>query len=68
MRVRSAESLPFPVILASFITSFQWFLYGCLIDDLFVQTPNLLGCVLSAFQLTLFIVFPSKKSSRELLI
>ncbi|XP_031787499.1 recombination activating gene 1 activating protein 1 isoform X1 [Nasonia vitripennis] len=69
IRVKSAESLPFPVIMASFITSCQWFLYGCLIDDLFIQTPNLLGCVLSAFQLALFIVFPNRKANdQELLI
>jgi len=68
LRVKSADSLPFPMIVASFITSCQWFLYGCLIDDYFIQTPNLLGCILSGFQLMLFIIFPNQKSGKEQLI
>ncbi|KAL7288802.1 sugar transporter SWEET1 [Trichogramma pretiosum] len=68
IKVRSAESLPFPIILATFITSCQWFLYGCIIDDFFIQTPNFLGCILSGFQLALFVAFPKKRSDEELLI
>ncbi|XP_058797305.1 sugar transporter SWEET1-like isoform X2 [Phymastichus coffea] len=68
IRVKSTESLPFPVIMSSFVTSCQWFLYGYLINDLFIQTPNLLGCILSAFQLVLFIVFPNTKSNDEQLL
>ncbi|XP_023245484.1 sugar transporter SWEET1-like [Copidosoma floridanum] len=68
LRVRSADSLPFPVIVASFITSCQWFFYGCLINDYFIQAPNFLGCILSGFQLILFIVFPTKRSDKEQLI
>ena len=66
--MKSADSLPFPVILATFITSSQWALYGHLIDDFYIQVPNFLGSVLSAFQLALFIIYPSKKTNEEFLI
>lgn len=69
MRVKSADSLPYPVILSSFIVSCQWFLYGYLLEDYFLQIPNFLGCVLSAFQLSLFFVYPNmSKNDQELLI
>lgn len=58
---KSAESLPFPVIVSTFVVSLQWFVYGELLHDSFIIAPNLLGCILSAFQLSLFIVYPTKK-------
>ncbi|EFN82880.1 RAG1-activating protein 1-like protein [Harpegnathos saltator] len=62
IKVRSTESLPFPVIMASMIVSCQWFAYGCLINDHFIQVPNFMGCVLSGFQLSLFLIYPNKQS------
>jgi len=63
MKVKSAESLPFPIILMTFIVSTQWFLYGILLHDRFIQVPNLLGCALSAFQLSLFCMYPKSPQS-----
>ncbi|KAF2903269.1 hypothetical protein ILUMI_02918 [Ignelater luminosus] len=60
IQVKSAESLPFPIILMTFIVSMQWFIYGILLSDRFIQIPNFLGCVLSAFQLSLFCIYPRK--------
>lgn len=37
IKVKSSESLPFPIILSTFIVSLQWFLYGIIINDKFVQ-------------------------------
>lgn len=37
IKVKSSESLPFPIILSTFIVSIQWFLYGLIIHDKFVQ-------------------------------
>ncbi|KAL1376874.1 hypothetical protein pipiens_016630, partial [Culex pipiens pipiens] len=34
----------------------HWFIYGLLIEDKFIQVPNLLGCLLSAIQLMLYTV------------
>lgn len=59
IKVKSAESLPFPIIFMAFIVSTQWFVYGILLYDKFIQIPNFLGCVLSAFQLSLFCIYPT---------
>ena len=68
IRVKSTESLPFPIIMASLIVSSQWFAYGCLINDPFIQIPNFLGCVLSAFQLCFFLVYRSDQAMEAHLI
>lgn len=68
LRIKSTESLPFPVIVASLIVSCQWFVYGCLIDDQFIQIPNFMGCILSAFQLSLFLIYPTKHVDQAHLI
>ncbi|XP_012539437.1 sugar transporter SWEET1 [Monomorium pharaonis] len=64
IRMKSTESLPFPIIMASMIVSCQWFAYGCLISDQFIQIPNFIGCVLSAFQFSLFLIYPSKRADQ----
>ncbi|XP_011686458.1 PREDICTED: sugar transporter SWEET1 [Wasmannia auropunctata] len=68
IRVKSTESLPFPVIMSSMIVSCQWFAYGCLLSDQFIQIPNFMGCVLSAFQLSLFFIYPSKRTDQTYFI
>ncbi|KAB0794543.1 hypothetical protein PPYR_11382 [Photinus pyralis] len=62
IRVKSADSLPFPIILMTFIVTIQWFFYGALLHDYFIQIPNILGCLLSGFQLFLFWIY-SKSSA-----
>lgn len=61
MRQKSTDCLPFPLILATFIVSLQWLLYGHIINDRFVQVPNMIGSLLSGFQLSLFVYFSSSK-------
>ncbi|XP_066594834.1 sugar transporter SWEET1 isoform X1 [Prorops nasuta] len=68
IKVRSAETLPFPIIVASLVVSCQWFAYGCLINDLFIQIPNFMGCILSAFQLSLFLIYPTKQSNQSYML
>lgn len=68
MKVKSTESLPFPIIMASLVVSSQWFVYGCLINDSFIQIPNFLGCVLSAFQLCFFLIYRSDQINESHLI
>lgn len=60
IKVKNTESLPFPLISASFLVSLQWVIYGLIIDDAFIQIPNFLGCILSGLQLSLFICYPPK--------
>jgi len=59
---KSTESLPFSLILSTFIVTSLWFLYGVVHSDYFIQIPNLLGACISAFQLFLFVIFPSSKT------
>lgn len=68
IKVKNSESLPFPVIMASMIVSCQWFAYGCLLNDPFIQIPNFLGCVLSTFQLCVFLVYRNDQPDQELLV
>nr|CAD7592944.1 unnamed protein product [Timema genevievae] len=68
IRVKSAETLPFSLILATFVVSAQWFLYGFLLNDFFIQVPNALGTALSGFQLSLFVIYRSDSSTTSPLI
>lgn len=68
IKVKSTESLPFPVIMASLIVSCQWFAYGCLLNDRFIQLPNFLGCLLSAFQLCFFLIYRNGQPDQAHLI
>lgn len=60
VKVKNSESLPFSMILSSFVVTLLWFVYGCLIEDAFIQVPNFIGCVLLVAQLLLFVVYPAK--------
>lgn len=60
-RTQCTEVLPFPLILSTFLVTGLWWLYGIIIQNTFVQYPNLIGCGLASFQLLLFIVYPSKR-------
>lgn len=61
VRTRATEILPFPLILMSFLVSVQWFVFGIIIGDRFLQIPNLLGALLSGTQLLLFLIYPNKQ-------
>ena len=37
MKTQSTESLSFTLCLANFVVASEWFIYGILIDDYFVQ-------------------------------
>ncbi|XP_058054695.1 sugar transporter SWEET1 [Anopheles bellator] len=63
IRTQNTDSLPFPIIVASFFVCLLWTAYGILISDLFVQIPNLLGGILAGIQLTLYVIYPKKKAS-----
>ncbi|XP_056638326.1 sugar transporter SWEET1 [Diorhabda sublineata] len=60
IKVKNTESLPYHLIFATFIVSLQWLIYGLVLKDQFVQIPNFIGCILSGFQLSLFLIYPKK--------
>lgn len=37
VRVKSTDSLPYQLIFATFIVSLQWFIYGIVLKDRFIQ-------------------------------
>nr|XP_036223805.1 sugar transporter SWEET1 isoform X2 [Bactrocera oleae] len=65
IRVKNSESLPFALIVMTFLVSVQWVIYGVIISDTFIQIPNFLGCLLSMLQLCLFVVYPPKTYSGQ---
>ncbi|KFM79695.1 Sugar transporter SWEET1, partial [Stegodyphus mimosarum] len=66
LKTKSTESLPFPIILATFIVAALWLFYGFLKQDTFLQIPNAIGAMLSGFQLSLFVIFPGNPSKTGL--
>jgi len=59
MRTKSTETLPGPLIFANLIVAFQWFLYGYLVDDIYMKVPNVIGIILSLIQLSFFVIYPA---------
>ena len=62
IRSKSTEILPFPLIFMGTLVSFMWLLYGLIINNVFVIFQNAVGFILSIAQLSLFVIFPSKKT------
>ncbi|XP_001864800.2 sugar transporter SWEET1 [Culex quinquefasciatus] len=65
MRKKSTEGLPFAMILSGTIVGFMWLLYGVILNNMFVILQNLAGVTLSAIQLALFAIYPSKDSKKK---
>lgn len=63
VRTQSVETLPFPLILSAFVVSSLWTLYGFICEDAFIYTPNIMGALITACQLALFVIYPSAKKS-----
>ncbi|KAE9553189.1 hypothetical protein FO519_003585 [Halicephalobus sp. NKZ332] len=60
IRRRATSTLPLPLCIANFMVSTEWFIYGLLVHDFYLITPNGIGSVLAIAQLILFIVLPRK--------
>jgi solute carrier family 50 protein (sugar transporter) len=58
IRQKSTDLLPLTMIVAGFINSLLWLLYGLILGDLFVIVPNLVNIFLGSIQLLLFCIFP----------
>ncbi|KAJ7965388.1 Bidirectional sugar transporter SWEET [Quillaja saponaria] len=57
---KNVEYMPFYLSFFSFLSSLLWMAYGLLSHDLFLASPNLVGCPLGALQLMLY--FKYKKT------
>lgn len=60
IRLKSTECMSFYLSFVTFLVSLEWWIYGWLINDYFIQVPNFLGTVLGTIQLALFLKYPSK--------
>lgn len=67
IKTKNTEILPFPLIFMGTLVSSLWLLYGIIIGNGFVIFQNVVGFALCIAQLSLFVIFPSKKSRAELL-
>lgn len=60
LKTRCVSSLPFPIIISSFVVSLSWFTYGYLKGDNFIIMSNIIALAIGGAQLTLFAIYPSK--------
>ncbi|VDN03390.1 unnamed protein product [Thelazia callipaeda] len=61
LRQRSCDTLPLPMCIANLLVSSQWALYGILVSDVYIITPNSIGVILALIQVSLFLIFPMKQ-------
>ncbi|XP_057950459.1 bidirectional sugar transporter SWEET3b [Malania oleifera] len=54
IRTKSVEFMPFHLSLASFLSSCLWLIYGLLSRDMFLTSPNIVGCPLGILQLLVY--------------
>uniref|UniRef100_A0A183BZ90 Sugar transporter SWEET1 n=1 Tax=Globodera pallida TaxID=36090 RepID=A0A183BZ90_GLOPA len=64
IRRRATSTLPLPLCIANFLVSSEWFVYGLLVWDFYLITPNGIGSFLAFCQLILFAVLPRKPLQR----
>lgn len=57
LATRNAALMPFALIVAGFVNSLLWLLYGLILEDAFVIAPNLVNLFLGALQLALIAAF-----------
>ncbi|CAJ0601781.1 unnamed protein product [Cylicocyclus nassatus] len=66
IRRGATSTLPLPLCIANFMVSSEWFLYGLLVKDVYLITPNGIGSFLAFCQLFLFVLLPRKPGQRSL--
>ncbi|CAH2086886.1 unnamed protein product [Euphydryas editha] len=65
IRNKSTEGMPFPIIFSGTIVTFMWLLYGIILKNKFLILQNIVAFILCAFQLGLFVVYPSKPKEKS---
>ncbi|XP_026408341.1 bidirectional sugar transporter SWEET3b-like [Papaver somniferum] len=65
IRTKSVEFMPFSLSLFSFLASLLWMAYGLVGHDLFLASPNLVGCPLGLLQLVVYFIYRNKTIQRE---
>lgn len=62
IRNKSTEGLPFPIIFMGFLVSATWLIYGIILNSIFMVLQNLVAVLLGGFQLSFFVIYPSKRT------
>ncbi|PIA49073.1 hypothetical protein AQUCO_01300133v1 [Aquilegia coerulea] len=65
IQTKSVEFMPFTLSLFSLLASALWMMYGLLSRDLFLASPNLVGCPLGIFQLVIYCIYRKKVISEK---
>lgn len=64
IKTKNTGSMPFPMIVSGEVVLSLWLLYGIIINNIFIIIQNAVALTLTTFQLALFFIYPSKKTSR----
>lgn len=48
-----------------FVVSFAWLVYGVILNSMFMVFQNLIAVLLSGFQLSFFLIYPSKPKTKD---
>ncbi|XP_055300779.1 sugar transporter SWEET1-like [Sitodiplosis mosellana] len=62
IRTKSTAGLPFPMICTGTLISFLWLLHGIVTRETFSTVLNVVIFSINVFQLSLFVIFPSKST------
>ncbi|XP_062208285.1 bidirectional sugar transporter SWEET3b [Phragmites australis] len=62
---KSVEFMPFYLSLFSFLSSALWMIYGLLGRDLFIASPNFIGCPMGILQLVLYCIYRRSDGAAE---
>lgn len=65
IRNKSTEGLPFPIMFMGFFVGLSWLVYGVILNNAFVVLQNLVAVLLGGFQLSFFLIYPSKRSTTD---
>lgn len=66
IKSKSTESLPFVMIIFTFIVNMVWFTYGLLVGDSFIFVQNFVCFAICSAQLALFAIYPARTSTKKL--